>query len=368
MSTDDGDCGPILLSCGSLIIDDIIYQNGTQQKDVLGGAGVFAIYGILSVSAVTEWRNIGYTVQRGHDFVPEIQHELERLDISLNPQDHPDLYTPRGLNTFGNDDHRDFEYIHPVIRIFPRDFPPKWLLSAQIVHLICSAARAQEIVDEWHMLQQKYAVQYKASHVPKTMFMWEPLPWDCLPEKWEEFTRVMKSIDIVSPNHEEAAAVLGTTMVDLIDTLGSEHKALDHLADRFLQAGIGESNQGCIVIRAGKRGALVGRRDTSRWLVPAYWQSQLHSRVRDVTGAGNAFCGGFCVGYLLNKDIIDAALYGSVSASFTVEQVGVPKLHTTEERWNDDPSPEDRLADLRRRISTHMPSSEQQWRSAKKSC
>jgi hypothetical protein len=59
MSTDDGDCGPILLSCGSLIIDDIIYQNGTQQKDVLGGAGVFAIYGILSVSAVTEWRNVG---------------------------------------------------------------------------------------------------------------------------------------------------------------------------------------------------------------------------------------------------------------------------------------------------------------------
>lgn len=106
---------------------------------------------------------------------------------------------------------------------------------------------------------------------------------------------MMKLIDIVSPNHEEAAAALGTTMAELIDTLGSEHKALDHLADRFLQAGIGESNKGCIAIRAGKRGALVGRHDTPHWLIPAYWQSQEHSRVRDVTGAGNAFCGGFCV-------------------------------------------------------------------------
>lgn len=105
----------------------------------------------------------------------------------------------------------------------------------------------------------------------------------------------MKLIDIVSPNHEEAAAVLGTSMADLINTLGSESKALDYLADRFLQAGIGKSNKGCIAIRAGKRGALVARHDTPHWLIPAYWQSQDHSRVRDVTGAGNAFCGGFCV-------------------------------------------------------------------------
>lgn len=49
MSTDDDDSGPILLSCGSLIIDDIVYEDGTEQKDVLGGAGVFAIYGTISM-------------------------------------------------------------------------------------------------------------------------------------------------------------------------------------------------------------------------------------------------------------------------------------------------------------------------------
>jgi hypothetical protein len=78
----------------------------------------------------------------------------------------------------------DFEYIHPVIRIYPRDFPPKWLLSAKIIHLICAAARAREIVDEWHTLQQKYAEEFNMpkSDIPDTMFMWEPLPWDCIAE------------------------------------------------------------------------------------------------------------------------------------------------------------------------------------------
>lgn len=36
---------PILLSCGSLIIDDIQWEDGWRQTNVLGGAGVYAIYG-----------------------------------------------------------------------------------------------------------------------------------------------------------------------------------------------------------------------------------------------------------------------------------------------------------------------------------
>ncbi|CAO3669855.1 unnamed protein product [Umbelopsis ramanniana] len=357
---------PILLSCGSLIIDDIQWEDGWRQTNVLGGAGVYAIYGARVWLGPPQSQQIGYTVQRGFDFVPDIQHELDRLSISLHNQDHPDLHTPRGLNTFSADDHRDFEYIHPVIRIFPRDFPPKWLLSAQIVHLICAATRAHEIVDEWHTLQAKYADQFNVSaqDIPDTMFMWEPLPWDCLPEKWDEFKEVMKMVDIVSPNHEEAAAVLGTSMDKLEAELGNASSALAYLAEQFVQAGVGKQQQGCVAIRAGKRGAVVRRKDTPSWCVPAYWQAppDLH-RIKDVTGAGNAFCGGFCYGYLQNKDIIEAALHGSVSASFTVEQVGVPRLDTAEEKWNDGPPAASRLIELQRRIAIDIPACESIWRS-----
>jgi sugar/nucleoside kinase (ribokinase family) len=106
----------------------------------------------------------------------------------------------------------------------------------------------------------------------------------------------MKMVDIVSPNHEEAAAVLGTSMDKLEAELGSASSALAYLAEQFVQAGVGKYEQGCVAIRAGKRGAVVRRKDTPSWCVPAYWQAppDLH-RIKDVTGAGNAFCGGFCV-------------------------------------------------------------------------
>jgi hypothetical protein len=58
------------------------------------------------------------------------------------------------------------------------------------------------------------------------------------------------------------------------------------------------------------------------------------------------------------KDAVKAAMYGSIAASFVVEQVGVPRLSvptttstTTNcsrrhETWNEGPSPLDRLYEL----------------------
>jgi hypothetical protein len=66
-------------------------------------------------------------------------------------------------------------------------------------------------------------------------------------------------------------------------------------------------------------------------------------------------------GYLKNKDMIVAALHGSISASFTVEQVGVPQLHATHEEWNKGPPPTDRLLQLQKRIANIMPISEHDW-------
>lgn len=36
---------PIFTSFGSLIIDDIRYPDGTEERNILGGAGIYAIYG-----------------------------------------------------------------------------------------------------------------------------------------------------------------------------------------------------------------------------------------------------------------------------------------------------------------------------------
>jgi len=47
---------------------------------------------------------------------------------------------------------------------------------------------------------------------------------------------------------------------------------------------------------------------------------------RDPTGAGDAFCGGFLAGLQISGDVVMAARYGAVSASFAVEAHGLAGL------------------------------------------
>lgn len=77
---------------------------------------------------------------------------------------------------------------------------------------------------------------------------------------------------------------------------------------------------GCrfVVLKSGVEGQFAFAVETGRrWHIPAY-----PARVRDVTGAGDAFCGGFLVGLAETGDLVEACLRGSVSASLAVEGVG----------------------------------------------
>jgi sugar/nucleoside kinase (ribokinase family) len=77
---------------------------------------------------------------------------------------------------------------------------------------------------------------------------------------------------------------------------------------------------GCLhtVIKCGPGGVYAKDGGTGkRWLVPAY-----PAHVRDVTGAGGAFAGGFLAGLSATGDLLEACLRGAVSASLAVEGRG----------------------------------------------
>jgi sugar/nucleoside kinase (ribokinase family) len=79
-------------------------------------------------------------------------------------------------------------------------------------------------------------------------------------------------------------------------------------------------NCGCeiIVIKRGPRGQwLYEHASRKRWEIPAY-----PARLYDPTGAGDSFCGGFTAGFRETYDPLRAVLYGSVSASLTIEGCG----------------------------------------------
>jgi ribokinase len=69
-------------------------------------------------------------------------------------------------------------------------------------------------------------------------------------------------------------------------------------------------------IKMGWRGCIVNDRDRL-YHVPAY-----PTEVIDATGAGDSFCGGFLTGIRELGDPVEAALRGTISASFVIEDFG----------------------------------------------
>lgn len=69
-------------------------------------------------------------------------------------------------------------------------------------------------------------------------------------------------------------------------------------------------------VKLGADGCVVAF-DDGVWHVPA-----LRATVRDVTGAGDAFCGGFAAALARGDDVLTAARWATAAASFVVETVG----------------------------------------------
>jgi len=167
----------------------------------------------------------------------------------------------------------------------------------------------------------------------KPMFLWEPVPGVCSPDDWEDCIEAMKVVDVISPNVNEAAGFLGRTIEE---DSGFEifEVEVENMAQEYISCQIGAN--GAAVFRCGNHGCLVATKSLMKWL-PAYHQT--NKKVVDPTGGGNAFCGGFCAGWIESKgDFITAAKYGNIAASFVIEQFGLPRLEHINgtETWNGD--------------------------------
>ena len=73
-----------------------------------------------------------------------------------------------------------------------------------------------------------------------------------------------------------------------------------------------------VVLRMGKDGALVSDPISRLHVRPP------HAPVVDVTGAGNAFCGGFLAGWISGGSIEHASRMAAAAAAKTIAQYGPP--------------------------------------------
>jgi len=116
---------------------------------------------------------------------------------------------------------------------------------------------------------------------------------------------LLSSADIFSPNLHEAISLVGDG-----DPIAVLKRLFDHGGN-------------ILALRLGKEGSIIAERGSTK----AYHIPSVPVDVIDPLGAGNAYCGGFLAGYGETGNLIQAGLFGSVSASFLIEQIGLPDIN-----------------------------------------
>ena len=199
----------------------------------------------------------------------------------------------------------------------------------------------------------------------RPIFVWEPVPDSCKPSELENLLEALRLVDVVSPNLSELNSLFEENSHE-DDQL--DESILKRRCDVLLAKGFGVKPS-AVVVRLGERGCYVAQLLRHIFL-PAYHrprgdldeteQQNWTEKAVDPTGCGNAFLGAYCIGLLTEPNSLCitefemAAIYGSIAASFVIEQVGMPQLSIRErdgqELWNGE-SAHDRMNIYERRLN-----------------
>lgn len=279
------------VALGSLIIDDLVFADGTTNMNTLGGAGTHALIGMRVWSD-----RLGYVTTVGRDLDPRHRTELEAMGVDLRGFFvHPESPTPRAWQILENHhlrieifrtDPEDLNRNEPPLECVPEDY-----LAARGIHL-----------HRGTLTNMAGLIAALRSNQPDIRLGWEPAPHHIeAPER--EIKAILPEVDFFSPCLDEAQAITGESNAD------GMVKRLQEWGARI------------VALRMGANGSLVVTERGERYQVPA-----VPANIVDTTGAGNAYCGGFLVGLTTTGDVLQAAAHAAVSASIAIEQVGIPRF------------------------------------------
>ncbi|MCK6539117.1 MAG: carbohydrate kinase family protein [Anaerolineales bacterium] len=176
-----------------------------------------------------------------------------------------------------------------ALKLTVRDIPDDYL-----------TARAAYLCPMDLVTQTQLIAGLKRGHAHS--FILDPAPASMTPTARRELPALLNGVTAFLPSEEE-----------LRNLFQAETHDLWEMAEAV-------SLYGCeyVVIKRGAHGQLLYDADAKRrWEIPAY-----PSRVEDVTGAGDAFGGGFVSGFCKNYDPLEGVLHGNVSASLKLEGYG----------------------------------------------
>jgi sugar/nucleoside kinase (ribokinase family) len=272
-----------LYMVGHLTVDDVVLPDGATRMHQVGGAPVFAAVGArlagLPATVVTAV---------APSLPAEVAAWLAREEIPITDCGDTGryitqwvLYEENGRRTFlHHPQSADLYEAAPDAALWPGRPGPGW---AHIAPMPISVQAS------WvhRLTAQGFAVTLD--------------PHDgCAAAQPGEILGLLPSLHAFLPSEQEAARLFGGT-----DVMAA--------AREFVAAGAD-----VCAIKLGEAGCVVATGQQA-WQVPSVAEECV-----DVTGAGDAFCGGFLAALARGLDPEAAARYGTAAASFAVEQFGVP--------------------------------------------
>ena len=284
----------------SIIIDDLVFPDGQTAMGVLGGSGPQTAFGMkLFADPVAD--SVGLVGGVGADFPADAEAWLAHIGIdTAGVRRFPHYASLRAWQVFEADGRRT-----QLWRTQGQAIPAQLGLSYE--QLPPAYQHAQGLHYGVHPDSPNLAVAH-ALRKNGVVVSIEPFKHADHPLSSAALHDLLTAGQIFSPNVYETETMLGLTP-----------GALDALALVHQLAAAGAE---IVALRMGAAGSLIHRRDTGEsWQIPAY-----PTRVVEPCGAGNAYCGGFLVGWLQTGDLRSAGLYGAVAASFLLEQIGLPPV------------------------------------------
>lgn len=289
---------PRVIVVGNLTIDDVVLPDGTTRMASVGGNSIYATLGARL------WQpSVGVVTRRGEDFPREYSDALHALGVVTGGIVDIPGPTVRNWVIYEANGERRWLYRTPrersrEVAVQPADLPVAWLEGEPppVVHVTAMPLEAAEAIVE--------TVRRIAPRAIITLDTHE----DYVVDYRQRLRALAAKVDAFLPSRSELADLAGYD--DPLRALGS----------------LIELPTPVIVIKMGERGALVWQKAGETLHEVAI----VPGPVADVTGAGDAFCGGLAAGLSLGDDALKAAQRGVISASYAVASFGSLSLARVE--------------------------------------
>jgi len=274
-----------LITAGNITIDDLVLPDGKTHMGTIGGDALYSALGARL------WLDeVGVLTRANEEFMQDNKTKLKNAGLDLEGFKTFEEEIVRNWIIYDSENRRTFIYrnskellnkLSPEVGDIPKAF-----YSAKAIFLA-----AMPIENQLCM-----AKHFKEKGITTLL---DPLDEEIIDHK-EMVIEAIKYTDIFLPSADEVYKLSGSC-------------DFEESAKKFASLG-----PRIVVIKNGADGCIVYEKDSDSFhTIPAY-----QCEVKDVTGAGDAFGGGFSAGYLLTNNPVEAAIMGSISSSFAIEDFG----------------------------------------------